>query len=114
MGKFLVSWDMTGLEAVVDITQYEDWDKQVTWDILSGKDAKQNPLGQIYNMMMLRARFNGHRHYEIYGLTADEGIETDDIRNMFDNDPQIAADAVRRIGVKLYSDRISEKVQKIT
>jgi glycine cleavage system protein P-like pyridoxal-binding family len=34
-----------------------------------------------------------------------EGITEQDIRGMFDDDPQTAADTIRRIGAKVYSDR---------
>jgi hypothetical protein len=53
----------------------------------------------------LRARFNSHRHYEIYIITATPGITEDDVRDMFEADPQTAADTIRRIGQKYYSDR---------
>jgi hypothetical protein len=41
-------------------------------------------------------------------ITAQPGITEDDIREMFENDPQSAADTVRRIGHKFYSDRREE------
>jgi hypothetical protein len=56
----------------------------------------------------LRARFNPQRHYEIYIVTATPGIDKDDIREMFENNPQTAADTIRRIGHKYYSDRAQE------
>jgi hypothetical protein len=38
-------------------------------------------------------------------ITAQPGITEEDIREMFENNPQSAADTVRRIGHKFYSDR---------
>jgi hypothetical protein len=56
-------------------------------------------------MWELRARFNTQRNYEIYLITAVPGIDVDDIRSMFEADPQAAAETIRRIGEKFYSDR---------
>jgi hypothetical protein len=52
--------------------------------------------------------FNPQRHYEIYIISADAGIETEDIRNMFENSPQTAADTIRNIGNKFYSNRAQD------
>jgi hypothetical protein len=41
-------------------------------------------------------------------ITAVPGIDVDDIRNMFEANPQHAADTIRRIGQKFYSDRQEE------
>ena len=57
------------------------------------------------NMWELRARFNPQRNYEIYIITAVPGISEDDIRDMFEADPQTAADTIRRIGHKYVSHR---------
>jgi len=59
---------------------------------------------------MLRARFNSQRHYEIYTFNAVEGIGEQDIRDMFDNNPQMAADTIRRVGHCMYSDRATQEV----
>jgi hypothetical protein len=59
--------------------------------------------------MILRARFNSHRHYELYAITAMEGITGSDIEGMFEAAPNEAAKTIRNIGVKLYSDRVVKK-----
>ena len=40
---YLISWDMTGLEAVVPITQYEQWDRDNTFRILKDEETVRNP-----------------------------------------------------------------------
>jgi len=93
-------WCNEGLESVVDITADE---QQRAWTALKGK----TPVSQMPNVnhMILRARYNTQRHYEIYTVEATEGITADDIRDMFENSPQTAADTIRERGNCLHSDR---------
>jgi hypothetical protein len=102
-------WDSNGIESVIDITQFDDEaDDLLLETIKTGQPQKSN-FGSILNPMMLRARFNGQRNYEIYALSASEGITDRDIYEMFTNDPQGSADLVRNKGIKVYSDRATKK-----
>ena len=74
---FIISWDMTGLEAVVDITQDlaagELRDQEVLFDILKDPEANHGnepwrKISNIIQSMTLRARANTQRHYEIYSI----------------------------------------------
>jgi len=98
---FLVSWDCQGLEAVINVTDYE---KETTWATLKNEDPPVR-LGSMVNHLMLRARANSQRHYEIYTMNVEEGISDEDIRGMFESDPQGSADLIRDRGNKIYSDR---------
>jgi len=62
---------------------------------------------------MMRARANGQRHYEIYTMMVQEGITDEDIRGMFEADPQGSADLIRDRGNQIYSDRVNQKEVKI-
>jgi hypothetical protein len=97
---FVVVWDNTGLEYVGNVT--EDEQRRV-WGNLSGKPVSSQ-LPNI-NHLLLRARYNSQRHYEIYLVGAVDGITTDDIREMFEASPQHAADTIRRLGDCYYSGR---------
>ena len=100
---FVVVWDSHGLEYVGDITEDE---QKRTWSALKGQ-----PIGTSLpnlNHILLRARYNSQRHYEIYQVEATEGITADDIREMFEASPQTAADTIRRIGHCYYSGREQE------
>jgi hypothetical protein len=101
---FIIAWDCTGLEAVVNIT---DLEKEVTWATLQDKEQPRK-IGSIVNYLMLRARANSQRHYEIYTMMAVDGITDEDIRSMFEQDPQGSADLIRDRGNKIYSDRRNE------
>jgi len=57
----------------------------------------------------LRARYNSQRCYEIYAIGVDGTITQEDIRDMFETDPQYTADLIRARGEKIYSDRRSRK-----
>jgi len=113
VNAFVLSWDCEGIEAVVPITQYEEHEHQNLVDILAGKDRTRNPLDNILTMLLMRARFNPQRNYEIYAIDCEKYVQDSDWRVMFEECPQETADMVRERGVKLYSDRRTSKV-KIT
>jgi hypothetical protein len=96
--QFAIMWDCHGLEAVARVPDPAD----TTFALLKGVEPPKLP-----NLLhwQLRARYNSQRHYEIYVITATAGITEEDIREMFDASPQAAADTIRRIGHKFYSDR---------
>ena len=104
---YLVYWCNEGLEGVVPISQYEEIDVANTFRILADEDPVRNPINTIIQTMLLRARCNTQRHYELYAIEADPGISGRDIESMFRANPQSSADTIRRIGVKLWSDRIN-------
>ncbi len=115
---FVLGWDQLGIEGVVDVTEMEerrlDAEKQKMWDILQDKPAdsfkgRDNDISSIVHMMTLRAKFNNHRHYEIYSVNTDYSITTEDIRQMFESDPQGSADLIRLRGKQLYSDRATDR-----
>lgn len=105
---FLLSWDMHGIESVVNITEL---DQAKTWATL--KDEKGPSLGSIVNAVMLRARYNSQRHYEVYTVTFSKDITDADIRKMFEENPQGMAELMRERGHKMYSDRLDSKTAKI-
>lgn len=98
---FAVMWDCHGLEALARIPDPAD----TTFALLQSKKAPEMP-----NIMhwQLRAQANSQRHYEIYTFSVEPGIDIDDIRDMFEANPQLAADTIRRIGHQIYSDRVEE------
>ena len=119
---FIISWDMTGLEAVVDVTQDlaagELRDQEVLFDILKDPEANHGNepwrrINSTIQMMTLRARANTQRHYEIYSIQTVEDIDKSTLERLFEDDPQAAAELIRDRGTKLYSDRIAKRTQVI-
>lgn len=94
-------WDCHGLEAVVKVPK----DSDRTFAVLANKPLPEMPA---LNHWRLRAQFNSQRHYEIYLISAEPGIDVDDIRLMFESAPQVAADTCRRLGHKFFSNRASK------
>ena len=97
-GMFAIMWDCNGLEAVAKIPNPADR----TFALLKGVEPPEMPN---INMWVLRGRYNPQRNYEIYIITATPGISKEDICDMFEADPQGAANTIRRIGEQYYSDR---------
>jgi hypothetical protein len=119
---FIISWDMTGLEAVVDITQDlaagELRDQEVLFDILKDPEANHGnepwrKISNIIQSMTLRARANTQRHYEIYSIQTVYDIDRATLERLFEDNPQAAAELIRDRGTKLYSDRIAKRTQVI-
>ena len=106
---FLLSWDCNGLESCLNLTDYE---KEVVWAELSNEDPPAK-IGSMMRHLMLRARANPQRHYEIYTMTVQDGIAEEDVRSMFESDPQGSADLIRDRGNKIYSDRQDATAVKI-
>ncbi len=106
--QFVAMWDCHGLEYIGDITADE---QNRTWSALQGKGSSSALPNLLH--LELRARYNSQRHYEIYIFNAQEGITADNIKEMFEANPQHAADTIRRIGHKFYSDRREDHAVKI-
>lgn len=96
--QFVLMWDCYGLEACVAVPHPAD----TTFALLKGAKPPQMPNIEHWK---LRARYNPQRNYEIYIITTESGIDRDDIVTMFADNPQSAADTIRRIGHCYYSDR---------
>ena len=113
--RFLAMWDMTGLECLVNVSaiekEHEKWEKENVWRILKEENKTVKPAHVPLQMMIMRARYNSQRHYEIY--TFDSELSEKYIRKMFENDPQVIVDSIRNVGHELYSDRVLKKTQVI-
>ncbi len=100
---FLISWDMNGLESLIDLTTFE---KERMWSTLQNKEP-DSKINLTVNAILLRARMNPQRHYEVYTVRVDPSIDEEDMKRMFEENPQGMADLVRERGNKIYSDRAS-------
>ena len=98
--EFLAVWDQLGLEYLEDLTRSEQ--NRIMSVLRDESVLHSNPI----HYFLLRARFNTHRHYEIYRFESD--LAEDEIRELFANDSQSIVDDIRRVGVSLYSDRAND------
>ena len=108
--QFLIMWCNEGLECCIDITEDE---QRRMWDRLKGQPLRETAVPN-YNHLLLRARVNSQRHYEVYTCEATDGITAEDIREMFETSPQSAADTIRRLGHCMHSDRATNDRVLIT
>lgn len=98
--RFLLSWCSEGLEYICDINElaYSDTLEALT----NGKTS--NRSGSLLTSLLLRARVNSHRSYEIYLVEVSKEITIEDFERYFEENPQATADLVRARGTKLYGE----------
>jgi predicted RNA-binding protein (virulence factor B family) len=108
--QFLIMWDQLGLECCIDVTADQ---QRRMWQKLKGEQVSETAIPN-YQHLLLRARVNSQRHYEIYTCEAVDGITAEDIREMFEASPQSAADTIRRLGHCMHSDRATNDRVLIT
>lgn len=101
--KFLAMWDCNGLECLIDISDLEGDNFMAS---LKG-DSYKVPFD--LSMMLLRARVNSQRSYEIYVFDTDETMDYDFVKDMFDSDPQVIVNSIRENGRKLFSNYTPEQ-----
>lgn len=101
--RFLAMWDCNGLECMFDITNLEHD------AMISG--LKNEPHKTPFNltMMMMRARFNSQRSYEIYTFETEGEVSLEEMIALFNNSPQYFAELIRDKGNKVYSDYSGKK-----
>jgi hypothetical protein len=100
---FCVMWDCNGLEAIGEVAD----PALKTWAVLANKPVPKNNFNVMHWEM--RAQYNPQRHYEIYAIGVDSSITQEDIRDMFETDPQYAADLIRARGERIYGHRRTQK-----
>ena len=111
---FIFSWNQLGIEAIIPISQYEHYDQENLLRMIASKDTVRNPLTGIVQSLLLRARYNPQRHYEIYAVDCSKGMDEKFWREQWEEYPQATAELIRERGHKLYSDRAETHKVKIT
>jgi hypothetical protein len=103
---YLAMWDMLGLECIFDVGQakaeIERWEKEAIWSKLKEQSHREKPNPIPLNMMILRAKFNSQRSYEIYEFNST--MTENQLRKEFAKNPQPLVDWIRENGHKIYSD----------
>lgn len=105
---FIFAWDQLGIESIIPISQYEHHDKENTIRLLKDLPRIKNPLDSIIQQLIMRARFNTQRHYEIYAIDCDPSLDEEFWKQQWKDNPQFTAELIREKGHKLYSDRADE------
>lgn len=114
MSKYLLSWDMYGLEALIPLdplmSKVKERDKELLFKRITDPDGHHHneaiaEINRHVNLLMMRARYNSQRHYEIYCIDTTAEITEDYLRDMFKHNPQGTVDLIRERGEEIYSDR---------
>jgi hypothetical protein len=110
VNHFIAMWDMQGLECIFDVndhmSQYNEWEKQKIVSILKEEREPNKPQGIPLQMMILRARSNSQRSYEIYEFTSLVSME--EVKEAFESNPQPLVEWIRDNGKKVYSDYVKQ------
>ena len=108
---YLAMWDMLGLECLFDVDnhmkEHNDWEKEKIVAIL--KESTTHPLkpaGIPLQMLILRAKYNSQRAYEIYEFTST--MAYDELKEAFNDNPQPIVEWIRNNGKKVYSDYLKQ------
>lgn len=113
--NFLVVWDMLGLESIFSVdealNEVESYEKEKTWKILKGESVGKRPNPIPLQMLIMRARYNSQRSYEIYSFKTN--MSMNEVRKLFADDPQPIVDWIRENGNKIYSDYVKSKSKVI-
>jgi hypothetical protein len=96
--RFLAMWDCNGLESLIDITGH-DHDA-----MMAGLKGETFKTPYNISMMIMRAKFNTQRSYEIYAFTTEDDIDYDTVLDMFKHSPQVIVNAIRKNGHMIHSD----------
>lgn len=111
LNNFLVVWDMLGLESIFSVddalNEVERYEKDKTWKILKNEPAGKAPNPIPLQMLIMRARCNTQRSYEIYTFSTD--MTMNQVREVFAVTPQPIVEWIRENGNKIYSDYVKQE-----
>jgi hypothetical protein len=112
---YLAMWDVLGLESLHDVDshmdKYNEWEKQKVVAILKEERIPSQPTGIPLQMMLLRAKVNSQRAYEIYEFNST--MAYDDLKEAFEIDPQPIVEWIRSNGKQVYSDYVKQERKMI-
>jgi len=92
-------WDERGFETLKDCTS---WERETFLNTIAGRDLTPAPVN--LQAMMMRARFNPQRAYEIWTFNTVEELDEEALWEIANEHPQALVDMIRRNGKQLYSN----------
>jgi hypothetical protein len=114
--SFLAMWDMNGLEVIYDLeparAEIETWEKENLFAMIKEEQHRSKPRPIPLHSMILRARMNSQRSYEIYEFKST--FDIDRLKELFKNESQIIVNWIRETGYKVYSDYSSKQHNQVT
>ena len=108
-------WDCNGLECLYDVDSYNkelvEWEKKKIVSILKDERIPDQPPAIPLQHMILRARVNSQRAYEIYEFNST--LKYDELKTAFEVDPQPVVEWIRENGKQVYSDYVKQNRKMI-
>jgi hypothetical protein len=92
-------WDERGFETIKDCSS---WERESLLNTIAGKKLSTPPVN--LQAMMMRARFNPQRNYEIWTFNTEESLDEETLWSYAETDPQALVDMIRSRGKKLYGE----------
>jgi phage terminase large subunit GpA-like protein len=89
----------------------ENWEKETIFSILKEEKHGPKPNPIPLHMMIMRAKANSQRCYEIYEFTSK--LSRASVKTLFETQPQAIVDWIRKNGYKTYSDYVDEKARVV-
>ena len=96
---YICMWDERGFETIKDCTK---WERESLLNTIAGKELSKPPVN--LQAMMMRARFNPQRHYEIWTFNTEESLDEETLWRYAEDNPQALADMIRARGKRLYGE----------
>lgn len=96
---YICMWDERGFETLKDCTR---WERETFLNTIAGKDLTPAPVN--LQAMMMRARFNPQRSYEIWTFNTVEELDEETLWSYAETNPQALVDMIRKRGKQLYSN----------
>jgi hypothetical protein len=87
--------------------RYNEWEKQKVVSILKEEQIPARPTGIPLQMLILRAKFNNQRAYEIYEFNST--LKYKELTEAFNDNPQPVVEWIRANGKKVYSDYVKSE-----
>jgi hypothetical protein len=107
---YLAVWDCNGLESLHDVdfhmAKYNEWEKQKVLSILKEERIPDQPKGIPLQMLILRAKYNSQRAYEIYEFNST--LKYKELTEAFNDNPQPIVEWIRANGKQVYSDYVKQ------
>lgn len=104
--SFLAMWDIYGLEVIYDLepafAEIQQWEKDNLFRMIKEEEHPNKPKPIPLNQMILRARMNSQRSYEIYEFKSE--FDINEVKDLFKTKPQVIVNWIRENGYKVYSD----------
>ena len=98
-------------DPIVAFAEIKQWEKDNLFAMLKEEDHDPRPRPLPLHQMILRARANSQRSYEIYEFKSTFNMK--EVKDLFKSKPQIIVNWIRENGYKIYSDYNANQTNQV-